>query len=93
MLTNHTFRVKKPSSGDIAAGDQRKSLQPGIGKGHPLSLPECTVAHKSSNLRKPSYFTEPSCDGVWAPGQDSSSDEGGNREGPVQVGCCKHLAS
>lgn len=92
-LTNNTFFMKKPTSGDIAAGDQRKLLQPGIRKGHAPSLPGCTVAHKSSNLRKPSYSAEPSHGRVWASGQDSSSDEWGAREGPFQVRCCKHSAS
>lgn len=53
-LINSMFCVKKPTSGDIAAGEEMKSLKPGAGKKgtsqHPLSSPMQTVRKTVTEL-------------------------------------------
>lgn len=42
---------------------------------------------------KTTDFTDVSCGHVWAPGQESSPDNQGAREGAFRVGCCQNLGN
>lgn len=67
----HFFLWRNPHQVTLQPAIIENHCNMGLGRGITLSLPGCTVGHKSRYLRKP-YFTEPSHGHVWVPGQTAA---------------------